>query len=243
MYKEHPDFKTPPQEALLWRYLDFTKFIALLDASALFFVRADKLGDPFEGTLSPVNLVLERILYPDKPGGSYEAFMAGLQILRRYVAVNCWHRSDYESAAMWSLYAHEPGGIAVKTNLNSLVASFTDSADIYIGEVNYVDYNNTFIPDATIYSAYLHKRKSFEHEREVRAVIMELPADSGTIHPGLPDVWEVGRNCSVDIATLVHAIVVSPFAPKWFMELVQSVVAKYNLHVPVVRSSLADPPM
>ena len=65
MYKEHPDFKTPPQEALLWRYLDFTKFVALLDASALFFVRADKLGDPFEGTLSPVNLALQPVLYPN----------------------------------------------------------------------------------------------------------------------------------------------------------------------------------
>ena len=169
--------------------------------------------------------------------------MAGLQILRRYIAVNCWHRSDYESAAMWSLYAHEPGGIAVKTNLASLAVSFTDPADIYIGEVNYVDYNNTFIPEANVYSAYLHKRKSFEHEREVRAVMMQLPSDSETIHPELPEVWEVGRNCSVDIATLVHEIVVSPFAPQWFIELVQSVVAKYNLQAPVVRSSLADLPI
>lgn len=243
MYKEHPDFKTPPQEALLWRYLDFTKFVALLDASALFFVRADKLGDPFEGTLSPVNLALQPVLYPNTPADSHEAKMAGLQILRRYIAVNCWHRSDYESAAMWSLYAHEPGGIAVKTNLASLAVSFTDPADIYIGEVNYVDYNNTFIPEANVYSAYLHKRKSFEHEREVRAVMMQLPSDSETIHPELPEVWEVGRNCSVDIATLVHEIVVSPFAPQWFIELVQSVVAKYNLQAPVVRSSLADLPI
>lgn len=44
----------PPSEAILWRYMDFTKFVSLLEKSALFFARADKLDDPFEGFI-PTN--------------------------------------------------------------------------------------------------------------------------------------------------------------------------------------------
>ena len=43
MYQEHPSFNPPSDNATLWRYMDFTKFVSLLDKSALFFVRADKL--------------------------------------------------------------------------------------------------------------------------------------------------------------------------------------------------------
>ena len=36
----------PPADAILWRYMDFTKFVALLEMKSLFFARADKLNDP-----------------------------------------------------------------------------------------------------------------------------------------------------------------------------------------------------
>ena len=53
MYKEHEAFAPPPPDAVLWRYMDFTKFVSLLEKQALFFARADKLeDDPFEGYLA-----------------------------------------------------------------------------------------------------------------------------------------------------------------------------------------------
>ena len=42
------DKRCDPQMRL-WRYMDFAKFIALLDHRALHFARADHLGDPFDG--------------------------------------------------------------------------------------------------------------------------------------------------------------------------------------------------
>ena len=56
MYAEHPVFHTPDGDAVVWRYMDFTKFVSLLDRRALFFARAHKLGDPFEGTMTRANL-------------------------------------------------------------------------------------------------------------------------------------------------------------------------------------------
>ena len=46
----------PPSDAILWRYMDFTKFVALLEMRALFFARSDKLNDPFEGSLPKRNI-------------------------------------------------------------------------------------------------------------------------------------------------------------------------------------------
>jgi hypothetical protein len=35
----------------IWRYMDFAKYVSLLETSALWFSRADKLGESFEGKL------------------------------------------------------------------------------------------------------------------------------------------------------------------------------------------------
>jgi hypothetical protein len=40
---------------IIWRYMDFTKFVSLLDRSALFFARADKFKDQFEGSWTKKN--------------------------------------------------------------------------------------------------------------------------------------------------------------------------------------------
>ena len=36
MYKAHDSFETPPPDAGLWKYVDFTKFVSLLEKEALF---------------------------------------------------------------------------------------------------------------------------------------------------------------------------------------------------------------
>ena len=68
MYKEHEAFTPPLSDTVLWRYMDFTKFVSLLEKQALFFARADK-HDPFEGAwpnLSRVELqnFFERLTDP-----------------------------------------------------------------------------------------------------------------------------------------------------------------------------------
>ena len=146
MYEEHPVFNPPPDDAILWRYMDFTKFVSLLEKQALFLARADKLGDSFEGSLSQVNKTLRPIhfkrVYPDKeiPKGTFEQIADGMKKNRRSILINCWHQSTYESAAMWRLYSREEDGIAIQTDFNSFKNSFTCSESIYVGNVNYVDY-------------------------------------------------------------------------------------------------------
>ena len=109
MYKEHPVFNPPPSDAVLWRYMDFTKFVSLLEKQALFFARADRLGDPFEGSFSKVNKVLrpsfvQRLYGEEKiPEGTLEHMADHMERTRRSILINCWHQSTYESAKFYTI--------------------------------------------------------------------------------------------------------------------------------------------
>jgi hypothetical protein len=54
-----------------------------------------------------------------------------------------------------------------------LLSHYLSSAareQIYIGVVNYIDYKTELIPWHDSFFPYVHKRKSFEYERELRAL-------------------------------------------------------------------------
>ena len=38
------------EQSAIWRFMDFTKFVSVLDKGSLFLCRADKLDDSFEGS-------------------------------------------------------------------------------------------------------------------------------------------------------------------------------------------------
>ena len=61
-YKECDYLTTPTDEAILWRYMDFTKFVSLLDKQALFFASITSLEDPFEGSLPVANMNVRKDL-------------------------------------------------------------------------------------------------------------------------------------------------------------------------------------
>ena len=239
MYEEHPSFRPPPEEAVLWRYMDFTKFVSLLSTDALYFARADTLGDPFEGSLTKHNRDLRPLLLqsqglgPDKLPVALQNIEAGLRQAPRYSLVNCWHENTYESEAMWRIYAREKDGIAIKTTFKRLRESFVCDEAIYIGTVTYADYENTYIAESDLFTPVLHKRKSFEHEREVRAIKGNFSP------PGIP----TGAYCKVDLEALIAEVIVAPQAPTWFSDLVNSVANKYELQAPIITSSLAVSPI
>ena len=258
MYKEHPSFDSPADDAVLWRYLDFTKFVSLLDKRALFLARADKLMDPFEGSFPKVDvaryiesyqetikLLQENLPYPI-PESGHPVLDFGRDS-RKFTLVSCWHESSHESAAMWRLYSGEQDGIAIRTDFQSLAKSFTCKDDIFIGKVKYIDFDSASIHDSNALAPFLHKRDSFEHEKEVRAINWDLPIPSPiTPENCTPDfstpLHEVGAYRQVDLSRLVREVIVAPYAADWFKELVHSVAVLYGLEVPVRRSLLADVP-
>jgi hypothetical protein len=252
MYEANPEFEQPNDNDRVWRYMDFPKFVSLLDTKTLFFARADGFDDPFEGS------------YPQKNVSSYRDYHDSLALppdirdklvnlmndnmsnflrnLRRWTALNCWHLNDHESAAMWRLYLKSNDGIAIKTKYVSLRDSFKNTGEpIRIGKVHYIDYDHDIIGGTSLFSPFLHKRNSFAHEREVRALVSKLP-----ISEGLDLSHETitrGVIVEVDLDLLIEIIHVAPQAPDWVRNVVESVVRRFGYKFEVKRSDMDRDPV
>ena len=238
----HPAFILPSdQRAQLWRYTDFTKYMDFLERRALFFSRSDLLGDPYEGSSSHANVTLHAEKYqPALPDAVRKQLSASNAWARQWTFINCWHQNDAESAAMWRLYARSNEAVAMMTTFDQLREALPE--DTFVGLVQYIDYSKDWLPEGNTYFPYIHKRLSFAHEREVRAVIQALPADSGKILVGKANP-ELGKLVPVDVERLVNEVRVAPTAPDWFFELVKKATNRCGLDALVHRSSLDQPPV
>ena len=143
-FESHPEFTAPESdETTIWRYMDLAKFLSVLDKSALYFVRLDKLVDfdPFEGYYPKTNILFEQLSYQQLPeecksdnGFKDEAFFEAYKKARKKARsfaksnrevtfVNCWHAQAHESAAMWSQYLKSQDGIAIQSTYKKLIDS------------------------------------------------------------------------------------------------------------------------
>jgi hypothetical protein len=221
MYVEHPVFDQPADEnEKVWRYMDFTKFVSLLESSSLYFAGVDEFDDPFEGSY-PLQSVKARntALEVELAEESHQA-KANLsnffRQLPRHIAINCWHLNKQESAAMWKLYVKNNEGIAIQSTYQNLRDCFKDVLEeIHLGPVNYIDYSleGFFNPEHPLNESFLrpfvYKRRSFEHEREVRALVRKRrgisqnsSSSTETINTGvmIPVIWM----CWLKTFTLLH---------------------------------------
>lgn len=247
--------------ATIWRYLDFTKFVALLDSRELFFAPIASFEDRFEGSYTSRNIAGREEFWMRNFGSDDPSSMAGSHAeiareLPRWIFASCWSLSEAESTAFWGLYVPPSGGVAVRSSYQHLADCFDKPAvvaeravdPLYIGTVSYVDYESHLIPEHDLLYPFVHKRRSFEFESELRAVISHFPDSDdpeGWVGPeefkesSPPD----GLTVQVDLQCLVDAVYVSPTAPSWFFDLVSSVVDRYDCDAPVIQSSLADNPL
>ena len=221
LYDEHPLINPPPSDATLWRYVDFTKFVSMLDTNALFFTRVDKLDDPFEGSFPRPNIEADPSSYSDPYLADLVRHHRGfVKQIRPFTLVNCWHESTHESTAMWNQYSAQHEGVAIKTDFKSLSKSFVCNDTIFIGRVNYIDYEATSIPRLNDFAPFLHKRKSSEHEKEVRVINIDLPLPPGLLNPDIAlepldfskASCDVGAYRNVDLSVLVNELIVAPYA-------------------------------
>ncbi len=271
MGKEFEVFKKPSMETKIWRYMDFTKFVSILSKSALYFTRMDLLDDTFEGSIpkyfhSKKSAEAKRQLkgiFPEDYNKRYKEMLNAEKKLdrlfykfnkakRKLAFINSWHVNESESAAMWRLYLKSPEGVVFQSTFNRLSDSFIQKGNVIFGMIYYVDDYNKESKDFSDINFYLHsfpfmfKRKCFEYEKELRAVILTEPVTEKAKKQyltklgikGMPE----GLDEQVDLHKLVEKIYVSPTAGAWFEELVRSVVDKYGFNLEITRSSLADNP-
>lgn len=242
MYFKHDLFESPEnEETRIWRYINFKKFVDLLEKRALFFSRADKLSDQFEGSI-PKPTIRTRKNISDSI--SFDRSSQYTKAFKKVVLVNCWHMNDFESDAMWKLYLKEANGVAIQSTFKNLVQCFdADTKNIvYIGKVNYIDYNIDSFQEGNIFQPYIFKRKEFQHERELR--VITLYTDANVNKPDfLSKVFDFnGINIPVDLHILIERVYICPNARKGFFNLVKSIMREYALDIEPTKSSLEDEP-
>lgn len=240
-------------ESKLWRYMDLAKFISLVSKKKLFFACAESFEDIFEGAkgiterkpkwdsfyldflrqaiqtapgIRPEELTDDYVRTNSKRLLSELEFSG--KIDRKRTFISCWYCNQYESEAMWKLYStNVKNAVAIQTTYQQLYEALDRNPEITIGKVKYIDYSTQF---SSINGAYWYKRKSFEYEQEVRAIIQGKDGHDGGIEK------------KVDLEKLISAIYISPYAPQWFEDVVVDIVDKYELRKPVYHSDMAKQP-
>jgi len=242
--------KPKNENAKIWRYRNFAEFVSILDRKALFFGRADKLSDQFEGAYSfskDFESLIKKLTPQEK-----EILLSIPKFTSQFMYVNCWCLSEYELSAMWKLYLKSDEGIAIQSTYKRLSECFNKTSvykeGIEIGKIKYIEHGKYLIfPNICL--PFLYKRKSFEHEKELRAIIMlisdeqiEEPKDKKNKKPE-NDLASSGIYIPIDLDILIEKIYVSPTSEKWFKDLVESIVKKYKLKMVVKQSDLSKDPV
>jgi len=232
-------------DARIWRYMDFAKFINLLYKKALFFPRADNLGDSFEGSFPRINVQKRKGVFTTliESQGRLSTLSDYYKLFVKLTVINSWHINDNESDAMWKLYIKGGEGIAVQSTVGRLKSSLGNHKQdvIHLGKVTYVDYDDEKIPDDTL-SPYFHKRRSFEHEKEYRAVIQRWKKKgNGKIDfSKLP--FQEGIFVPIDLDKLVENVYLSPTCPTWQKDVAQSLLKNYGSNRKIKQSKLTEKP-
>ena len=141
-----------------------------------------------------------------------EAFFA----LKKLTKISCWHCADYESDAMWKLYAAQNKGIAICTTPERMRAAFKPFRlkpdygveDMWAAPVTYVDLTQVRMKNTQMLNRFFYKHRAFELEREFRlAISLRLPEEYGERVP------EDGISVEVDLDLLVDRIVLGSSTP------------------------------
>lgn len=192
----------------LWRYLKTERFVCMVKNSYCYFAAANQFHDQFEGAVAvmPPDFPIDPRY--EEPSDMEKAFHE----LKRLTKINCWHRADYESDAMWKLYAEESKGVAICSTPERMREAFRPFRiapeygieDLWAGDVRYEDLLKVRMKPGML-KRFFFKHQAFSWEREFRLAISLRTAEEFGV-----DVPESGIKVSVDIETLVERIMLGP---------------------------------
>lgn len=220
---------------ILFRYMDFSKFVKLLEDKRLFFCNTNYFEDKLEGEM-PEGFYKG---WPDYMKEGHKSIADAINKAQK-AFICCWNKSEEESYALWKIYTNPVTGVAIKSTIGDLrkalnnggielykvkyIKSFEES-DESLEPPFYFRENKDGMP-ITSRVKEVYKLSSYKYEDEVRAVYIK-------------NSKEIGLDFEVDLVQLVNEVYVSPFAPKWFVELVQKLVKepKYQIADKEVKQS------
>ncbi|MDP3434115.1 MAG: DUF2971 domain-containing protein [Bacteroidota bacterium] len=232
-------------DKVIMRYIDLEKLNDMMETSSLFFCRADKFPDHFEGSL---------------PQKEYESrirrgFVSGFERLhlnmKKFTLINCWHINENESDAMWRLYLKSNEGVAVQTTIEKICSVLKNSHSTFrVSKVRYIDYEKDIWYDDEEYPVksynaiipLVHKRNEYKHENEFR-ILFDIDHAYQS-----PDYWanaesSIGKKIEIrDIARIIDRLILPPSADEIVRDKVEKIMDKFNCNIEICKSKLMNKP-
>jgi hypothetical protein len=240
MFTVHEEFRQIEDDKMLWRYLDLPRYIDLLIKKKIFFCRADRFEDPFEGKFNKLSEEQFVNSSSEKSGASIADFLKLHSRKRMTTTVNCWHQNNDENYAMWQIYSRGDFGIAIQTDFKTLKESFHVADEpVYIGKVNYFDESAETLPLNGEYAPFLNKRNVYNYENEIRCCYSVEKANDEDFN------WENteepnGVFIPIDLEKLIKKLYISPNSPKWFKDVVKDINSKYGIDAELIQSKVFE---
>ena len=195
----------------LWRYMSFDRFVHLVATESLWLAPLSSMEDKREGKWIDV----QASKFQDRVQQGFDHAAA-------QTVVSSWIAADEELLPMWDSYAPSDTGIAISTDVYSLLktlagTSLKDDA-FYLMRVEYCDQPHP-IPVAIpgVFNPFLcakYKSSDFQYENEVRVVYGRSPL-STLVTAGVPIPAAPGKGTHVLIKKVTES------AEVWFMRAVE----------------------
>lgn len=224
-----------------WRYFKTDRFIDSIENGHMYFASANEFEDVFEGSA----LIINTSNHSVPEDSNFTMINNAFKQLQRLTKINCWHKADYESDAMWKIYAQNKKGIAITTTPEKMQQAFKAyrikpeycEEDLYIGNVEYIDLVSQRIND-TMLGTYFHKHLVYAYENEIRLSISLRTAEEFGVR-----VPEKGIFVLVDYLKLIDSIIVGPNVDVKDRKKIQQIMQKIGLESKVRDSCLTYKPI
>lgn len=216
MYEEDDDFITPDKDTIIWRYMDFAKYVEMIKWGRLHFTKLSYLRDKYEmqipSELMSKHFSINEIGYYNK---NYQDF-------KNKIGVNCWTICNNENEGLWIKYVGKKNtGVAIKSTVGRLIKSMRNYSKrpIFIGEIRYsykdIDFRNPW-------QSLMYKRPFYEYEKELRAVTQ------WSFNYPHKNISGNGIPVDIDIDDLIDQIYLFPGSSDWFSKLVNFVLKDHD---------------
>lgn len=224
-------FTLPPLKTRLWKYGDYHKFSQLFLEKTLYFRRADKLPDIFEGRFTAANQKRRSDMFGpafEDLGLGNDASILDIQESHRvWTFLNCWHKNEKENPRMWREYTKTSESIVLITNLESLACATYGKCRG--AEVHYVGENKP-LPELHSLAALVHKRKVLYYFENEFRLLYELRPEESIFSDREEDFF---RLISMDSINFVHEVRFHPLATPEFKAKVRAEIIAAHLCIPV----------
>lgn len=223
------------EDQALWRYMDLSKFVSMLEKNALWLARADTFRDSHEGRFPDemrkfIEKAYEGFGKDDKsPVKDADDFQ---DYLLKNTFISCWHKNFDENMVMWEIYGRDSNAVAVQTTVKNIDDNINSSGlvghSLMLKNVAYQKAEE--ISGVILYEeCFFRKRPHFSFEQEVR-----ISFDTySRLNPSKKTPY--GYELPVHINGLIEKILVHPDSSDWFLGAIKSIVNKYEVHAPVLR--------